>query len=197
MCHIYSSAGSHIHRSRNRILGHVKKVLSLDPPQCIDINGVINGVRCLKHMGLWGKMGASVATMAVVLLPILFAVAVWGSQWQGRLVRCSCDIMAVVSVVNSGYSKDTTMMHLLSILWGTLLSRCLYIIMGAHFQAQIKVVHTAGATCVEGKVLSYKNRVQFLQVCPEATLVLARIPHAGTGVLVIRNHHTIPPVLYK
>ena len=41
------------------------------------------------------------------LLPILFAVAIWGRHWSGRLVNCRCDNMAVVSVVNSGYYWDS------------------------------------------------------------------------------------------
>lgn len=40
------------------------------------------------------------------LLPILLACAVWGRQWSGKKIICHCDNMAVVEVMNSGYSKD-------------------------------------------------------------------------------------------
>ena len=47
------------------------------------------------------------------LLPILFALVVWGRFWIGKQVECFCDNMSVVVVVNSGRAKDTTLMHML------------------------------------------------------------------------------------
>ena len=68
------------------------------------------------------------------LLPILFAVAVWGQHWRGRLVHCRCDNMAVVSVVNSGYARDTTLMHML---------RCLFFLV-SHYQVTVQASHIPG-----------------------------------------------------
>ena len=34
------------------------------------------------------------------LLPILFALVVWGRRWVGHRIECYCDNMAVVAVVN-------------------------------------------------------------------------------------------------
>ena len=39
------------------------------------------------------------------LLPIVLAVAVWGTLWRGFTVCCRCDNAAVVAIVNSGRSR--------------------------------------------------------------------------------------------
>ena len=51
------------------------------------------------------------------LLPVLLSC--WGKEWSVEPIRCNCDNMAVVEVLNSGYSRDREMMHLL---------RCLFFI---------------------------------------------------------------------
>lgn len=51
------------------------------------------------------------------LLPIVLACFVWGSRWRGMCVTCYCDNMAVVEVVNSGYSKDGNLAQLLRVLF--------------------------------------------------------------------------------
>ena len=109
------------------------------------------------------------------LLPILLAVAVWGREWKGRLVTCHCDNMAVVSVVNSGYSKDSTVMHLL---------RCLFF-MAAHFDTCIKAVHVPGVINVAADALSRDNHTQFLQVVPGARQHPTQIPQGLVDLLVI------------
>ena len=54
------------------------------------------------------------------LVPIVVACVVWGCIWQGCVVHVHSDNEAVVTVVNSGYSKDPQMMHL---------TRCLFFIL--------------------------------------------------------------------
>ena len=39
------------------------------------------------------------------LLPILFALVVWGRRWAGCRIECYCDNMSVVAVINSGRAK--------------------------------------------------------------------------------------------
>ena len=53
------------------------------------------------------------------LLPIVLAAAVWGPVWQDLAIKVHCDNQAVVAVVNSGYCRETQVMHLL---------RCLFFI---------------------------------------------------------------------
>ena len=47
------------------------------------------------------------------LLPIVVACILRGSVWKGQVVVAHCDNTAAVEVVNSGYSKDEVLMHLL------------------------------------------------------------------------------------
>ena len=51
------------------------------------------------------------------LLPIVIACIVWGGSWKRHTVVAHCDNTAAVEVVNSGYSKDGIMMHLLQTLF--------------------------------------------------------------------------------
>ena len=43
------------------------------------------------------------------MVNILVAVRTWGPQWQGRKVDIHCDNQAVVSVLNSGHTRDMTL----------------------------------------------------------------------------------------
>ena len=45
------------------------------------------------------------------------AVTLWGSQWQGKSIRCRCDNPAVVAIVSAGSSKDDRAMHLMQSLF--------------------------------------------------------------------------------
>ena len=47
------------------------------------------------------------------LVLIALACMVWGQEWKGSRVIVHCDNQAVVHIVNSGYSKDKDMMHLI------------------------------------------------------------------------------------
>ena len=43
------------------------------------------------------------------MVNIVVAVRTWGPQWQGRKVVIHCDNHAVVSVLNSGHTRDMTL----------------------------------------------------------------------------------------
>ena len=64
------------------------------------------------------------------VIPIVFAVAVWGRHWGGRVVECHCDNMAVVSVINIGSSRDKVMMQLM---------RSLFFLCGGTLQCADKI----------------------------------------------------------
>ena len=61
----------------------------------------------------WLKCWSSVHITVKELVPIVVACALWGNQWKGAMVLCHCDNAAVVSIVNSGSSKDVLLMHLM------------------------------------------------------------------------------------
>lgn len=50
------------------------------------------------------------------LTPVVIGAALFGPQWKGHLVQFSVDNMAMVHVLNSTYSKDDHIMHLIRIL---------------------------------------------------------------------------------
>ena len=57
------------------------------------------------------------------LLPIIISAAIWGAQWANQCVLCRCDNEAVVCIVNTGTSKDLTvmcLMHCYTLLWQNL-----------------------------------------------------------------------------
>ena len=68
----------------------------------------------------WNYIAEKWSIASKELLPILLACVVWGKLWSGKKVTCHYDNMAVAEVVNSGYSKDRLLMHLI---------RCLFFIL--------------------------------------------------------------------
>ncbi len=142
-------------------------------------------IRCLRLLGVWGTLGNQVVSVALVyssgrliapkeLLPILLAVAVWGPQWRGRQIVCHCDNMAVVAVVISGYSRETTMMHML---------RCLFFLV-AFFQIRIRAVHIAGISNRAADALPRNDLPHFFQVVPEVARAPTPLPHELLDLLV-------------
>ena len=92
------------------------------------------------------------------LLPIVVACAVWGSRWQGCIVRCLCDNAAVVAIIRSGSSRDQSAMHLM---------RCLFFFV-AHFQLVLAPAHIPGKQNVAADHLSRDALSSFLQLMPGA-----------------------------
>ena len=83
------------------------------------------------------EMESHCTTMGYIseeLLPILLVCVVWGRLWSGQKVICHCDNMAMVEVMNNGYSRDRLLMHLI---------RCLFFI-SEHFKVQVEAVHCPG-----------------------------------------------------
>ena len=78
-------------------------------------------------------VGVNIATKE--LIPIVMAVAMWGKFWNGQVVNCRCDNMAVVAVINSRTSRDPDLMHQL---------RCLAFF-EAKFSFSVIASHIAGA----------------------------------------------------
>ena len=47
---------------------------------------------------------------------MVLAAGVWGREWTGKVVEFVVDNQAVVAVLQSGYSKEEHLMHLLRVL---------------------------------------------------------------------------------
>ena len=111
------------------------------------------------------------------LLPIVLAGLLRGKECGGRMVLCQCDNRAVVDVVNSGYSRDRDMMHLL---------RCLFFI-SEHHHFMVEAVHLPGKRCIAADALLHNNASQFLQVVPEAQKQPTPVPKQALRLLVVEQ----------
>ena len=87
-----------------------------------------------------------------------------------------CDNQAVVSVTNSGYSKNSDMMHLL---------RCLFFI-SAYWGFELRVEHIPGERNVAADAISRGNMHLLFQVCPNALPQASPIPPALIQLLVMQ-----------
>ena len=64
----------------------------------------------------------------------MLAAAIFGLQWQGHLIPFSVDKMSVVHVVNSTYSKDPHLMHMIRVL----------VFLAAYFNFWFRAEHIRG-----------------------------------------------------
>ena len=111
------------------------------------------------------------------LVPIVVACTVWGKDWSGKVVHVYSDNEAVVAVVNSGYSKDTQLMHL---------TRCLFFVLAAwdialHASLIPGVLNTAADT------VSRNNLSIFFSAVQGANPVPAVIPRELGELLMTRQ----------
>ena len=131
----------------------------------------------------WSKKAQSWHIAPKEFLPILLACTVWGREWSGKLIRCHCDNMAVVEVINSRDSRDKEMMHLL---------RCLSFVAG-HFHLVAEAVHLPGRENTRADALSRNNLSCFLQATPGADKVPVQIPSQLLMLLVEEQPDWISP----
>ena len=110
------------------------------------------------------------------LAPIVIACAIWGKRWQGKSIRCICDNAAVVSIINSGSSRDATVMHLM---------RCLFFFQ-AVFSLSIHAVHLPGKQNIAADSLSRNKVPLFHQQVPGASLQPTPLPEELQKAII---HH--------
>lgn len=104
----------------------------------------------------WNAKSADYSIATKELIPIILAAIAWGKRWQGSTVQAWCDNAAVVAVINSRYSRDEQLMHLL---------RCLFFV-EAKFQIQIVAEHIPGHQNVLADDLSRDRVSSFLSKAP-------------------------------
>ena len=75
-------------------------------------------IPCIRVLGMWCLLGDQWFQLqwpdnllkqhitAKELIPIVMPPAVWGKQWSISVVKMSCGNMAVVHIINNGYSRD-------------------------------------------------------------------------------------------
>ena len=92
------------------------------------------------------------------MIPVVMAAALWGQYWIGKSVRFWSDNSAVVALINSGSSREHSLMHLML---------CLTFIM-AKYNFVVSAAHIKGAHNELADVLSRDNRAFFLSHYPQA-----------------------------
>ena len=90
------------------------------------------------------------------LVPVVFAAAVWGPQWQGHFILCHSDNAAVVSQINSLHAHDPLACQML---------RCLAIFQ-AHYDFHLRASHVAGIHNQGADHLSRGKVADFLALFP-------------------------------
>ena len=107
----------------------------------------------------WAGTPVATASIAVKeLVPLVLAVAPWGSQWKGDTVMCRCDNEAVVAVITTRTAHDKGLMQLL---------RCLFFL-EARFDCHLQASHIPGIHNELADHLSHNRASVFLQRAPPA-----------------------------
>lgn len=120
--------------------------------------------------GRWES--ASIATMELV--PLVVAAAIWGPTWGGQHIRFHCDNMSVVAMVNSGTSKEESLMDLL---------RCFYLY-AACYRFHYDVVHIPGVDNTVADALSRNKLSVFTSIFPQGPSL---VPSAVLDLVVFRQ----------
>ena len=108
------------------------------------------------------------------LLPIVLSVMTWGHKWRGFSLHCSCDNEAVVHVVASRYSGNSSIMHLL---------RCLFFF-EAHYDMHISASHISGHTNTLADNLSRNRLRSFFLQAPHMSPRPTPLPLMGLDLLL-------------
>ena len=107
------------------------------------------------------------------LVPIVLAVAMWGSLWRNSHVLILCDNLVVVMVLQARTCKDAVMMHLL---------RSMHFFL-AKWDIALTSQHIPGATNHAADALSHNNMQAFHSMMKDASPPTA-VPQMLWGLLV-------------
>ena len=119
--------------------------------------------------------GRAIATQE--LLPIVMACMIWGPWWANNMVVVHCDNQAAVCVVNTGYSRDKDMMHLM---------RCLFFIR-AYWGIGMRAEHIPGEQNTAADAISRGNLSTLFQVSPQASPLPTAVPQSLLDLLVAQQ----------
>ena len=92
------------------------------------------------------------------LIPVIFAAAIWGKFWSGKIVLFRVDNLAVVEAINSTFCKDLHLMHLIRLL----------VFFAAHHNFWFHAIHLAGKDNKLADALSRNNISSFISQAPQA-----------------------------
>jgi len=126
---------------------------------------------------LWPQSYATVSIAPKELVPIVMACVVWGHTWQSQVVHVHSDNEAVVAVVNSGYSKDPQMMHLV---------RCLFFVL-AMWDISLHACHIPGTLNTVADAISRDNIPLLFSKVPDASPTPTPIPAELVDLLITQQ----------
>lgn len=110
------------------------------------------------------------------MIPVVISAALWGHQWSGQSVHFQSDNTSVVALINSGTSREDTLMHLM---------RCLSFIM-AKFNFVVSASHIKGSHNVLADALSRNDR-KTLSNYPQAQPTPTAIPTPLLDLLIMHK----------
>ena len=117
------------------------------------------------------------------LVPIVMACVVWGQAWRGQVVHVHSDNEAVVAVLNSGYSKDEQLMHLV---------RCLFFVLAA-WDILLYACHIPGVRNSVADAISRDKISSFFSKVPDASPHPTTVPQDLVDLLVtVQPDWTLP-----
>ena len=117
------------------------------------------------------------------MIPVVMSAALWGRHWLGKSVCFRSDNSAVVALVNSGCSRDHSLMHLM---------RCLAFIT-AKYNFVVSSAHIKGAHNDLADALSRNNKAYFLSCYPQAQASPTTVPQELVELLVTTQPDWISP----
>ena len=114
------------------------------------------------------------------LVPIVIGAFVWGHHWAHEVMQFECDNMAVVEVLNKGYSRDTSLMHLMHTLFFA----------APKYNFWFVASHLPGARSVAADAISRDNLSVLFAHAPDINHTPSFIPQAVLKTLVSSNNWT-------
>ena len=121
----------------------------------------------------WPAEWSTVGIMAKELVPIVISCAIWGPSLTRKRTEFQCDNMSLVTAINKGSAKDTTVMHLLRCLW----------FFTALFDIDIKATHIPGINNEAADMLSRNQSKRFLIAHPHASKFPTPLPATLTSLI--------------
>ena len=127
---------------------------------------------------MWPEDWKEVHITVKELMPIVIAATLWGDRWRGKTIQCRTDNAAVVAIVNSGRSKNSSLaMHLM---------RTLFFVM-ARFDIAIVAVHLPGRENEAADALSRDRLPLFFAQVPNASEAPSIVPQEVLELLILRR----------
>ena len=117
------------------------------------------------------------------LVPVVMACILWGRFWRGKVVHMFSDNEAVVAVVNSGYSRDSQLMHL---------TRCLFFALAA-WDVSLYARHIPGVLNNVADAISRNNLSILFSKVPDVDPRPTSVPSELVELLLITQPNWTRP----